>query len=152
MASTSQVCCCFVNWHSVPACAVVVFKWLISRQMTSRKKERKKENEEIALFSSVMQLCNAKIWNFTVTTLELLQYTSRPARFEISTASTMKIPFSGAWLCVVWYIFTIVGGMYPLHLWCGICRQHVALTCRYMCTRLHDVISQKTWFIIRYGL
>ena len=109
------------------------------------KKERKK-NDKIALFSSVIRLCTAKILNFTVTTVQLFQY--RPVRFEISTASTMNMPFSGVWLLRVWCMFTIMGGMYPLHLWCGSCRLHVALTCRYMCTRRHDVISQKTYDLL----
>jgi len=60
MTASLQVCCCYVNWHSVLACAIMVFEWLISRQMTSRKKEKeRKKDEKIALFSSVMQLCTA---------------------------------------------------------------------------------------------
>ena len=47
MTSTLQVYCCYVNWHGVHACAIMVFEWLISHRMTSRKKERKKEKREI---------------------------------------------------------------------------------------------------------
>jgi len=46
---TLQVYCCYVNWHSVRACAIMVFKWMISRQITSRKKEGKKERKTIKL-------------------------------------------------------------------------------------------------------
>jgi hypothetical protein len=53
----------YVNWHIVPARTIVVFKWLISRQMTSRKKERKTRKLLLMQLCTAVeqQLCTAKI-------------------------------------------------------------------------------------------
>jgi hypothetical protein len=60
MRSTLQVYCCYVNWNSVPACAIMAFKWLISRQMTSRKKERR-ENCFIFVCDAVVYCSGAVV-------------------------------------------------------------------------------------------